>query len=248
MPVTVAEMLDYVRSEFGAPVIEVELTDTHIRNAIDDALHELNRYLPRHVRGSISVSQPVQRYLVDVPAAIDVIDLEFLNRTQMSLTEAIENPFVLDRTIREGASASEYTGFLTDRRNVQRVFSADPEWRSSWEVEGGVRKLYCYIYVPQFTPYWASYTVAARYTLDDDLTTGLPAIPGDAEIWFRQYVLAVSRIILGGRIYDKFKGIPSPDGSDMNLNGDEMKAEGLEAKQALIEEIRQMRRQIPFSW
>ena len=86
---------------------------------------------------------------------------------------------------------------------------------------------------------------AFHYTPNDDPKTGLCWIPNSMHSWIEMYVLAGAKVILGGRIRDKFKGIPSPEGNDLQIDGEQMLREGREDLQMLREDIDGMQRQLP---
>lgn len=249
MPLTIQDVYAFVRSSLGAPTTEVELEDSHIQTCLALTTNLLSSKVPRHYQTGFRASPGQMRYKVNIPGCMGIHSVEFLDKFQLGIQDASDNDFILTQSvISNQTDVAPYAQYLTYRKDARKVYSADPDWKTQWEPDkqnNNKRTLFLYISVPPYSQYYASATVAMRYTPDDDDITGLVWVPEGLEYWVKAYCLAECKILYGGRILDKFKGIPGPDSPDMQLNGEEIRMEGIEQRQELLTDIDGRQRQLP---
>jgi len=245
-----AQLRETVREELGEGGVQVELEDAHIDRAIAGACNTYNRYLPPYRHGSVEVTGSTKKYEIDHPGIVEILDVQFLRKDRLRDLD-LENPFVLGQMVESfETSASVYHQGLGYMEDARAVYSSEPTWTSQWEqvapdsdgIPGQV--LYLYVDIPTSNLWECSYMYAIHVTPDDATDTGLHLIPVGHIQWFEEYTTARAKIILG-RIRDKFKGIPLPDGGSGELDGMDLISEGKEEVRELIEDIRSMARQMP---
>lgn len=245
---TLQWLRDHIKTQLGFPVVHVELDDTHLDRAICDATGEISRWLPIIVQRRLVNASPYQQlYPIEIDNVIDVIDVQFINRLQLGIADIADNPFLLEqRVIQEGTQMYPYGTFLAHRNDFRKVYSADPDWYSTWQYDQATdsRKLYLFINLPTLTPYWVGYTATMGYTADDNKEHGLPAIPQGLEQWVKDFSQAKATVTLGA-IRDKFHGIPTPDQDDLQVDGGDLKREANNDVAQLLEDLKGRVRQLP---
>jgi len=252
---------EYIATELGDGRVVVELDDKHYEVCMQDAIDAINRFLPgwrRSLAGLGGASGSLKKYLVpvgDLPGFIDVIDVEFIRPELTGGVGLAENPFVLEQHVLHdtGMGFGDYAHSMAAYEDSKRVYSTDPDWEGHWELDTSdpsdpQQVFYLYVDLPdgiQYAPYQVSYTYAFHYEVSDDKLLGLPAIPAPRHQWFRKFCLARAKQVVS-RIRGKFRGIPgADDGSQFELDFDDMRNEGIEDERSLLEDLQRQVRQLP---
>lgn len=244
------ELREYILIELGGGVVEVELTDEQMDAGIRKAIHLINRKLPGHGHGSINLSQGTKRYVIDqdkYPGFMDMLEVSFINSSEINVAHSVENPFAPAITDIDIEDAPSMELGIMYRQDAKKVFSAEPEWIGKWEIVNGERVYALYVDLPEYSTsyYLCGFEYAYAYTFDESPLTGVGTIPASLEQWVEDYAIAKAKIILGGRIRDKYKGIPTPDGSDLQIDGEQLLQEGINEKENLEDDLDLMQRQLP---
>ncbi len=121
-------------------------------------------------------------------------------------------------------------------KTAKRIASAEPEWKQIWESN----QLFLYLDITR-QPTLASMTYTWHVTPNDDPATGVGLIPDGDTDWIHDYILAMSKTIVG-RKRGKFGGIANPEGADDATDSEGLISEGREDMERLQEEILKRRR------
>lgn len=245
MPVlTLDSLRAMVRQELGDPIVEVELDNSQIGQAITDAVGLINRYAPARRWGYLTSSSSPQVYKFtddeSVASSNDGVTLIRGLQEIIDITGVRDTLFSSDRVdlfdpllyiaggVPTAGGLASYERAMGMLEEARRMFGAEVEWRGFWEYDdtldtpGRVYTLYIDLSSTNRLRY--GYECLVDITPDDDEKTGLRYLTSGYEDWTRRYVLERARGILG-RALRKFQGLPGPDGSDMQLDGQEMVSE-----------------------
>ena len=248
MPLTLATIATYVNDMLGSGIVAIELTASQIQTSIATALRLYNSAVPGIGHGTVPYGTGNVRIVVPDPLAVDIMDVQFINRLQINQGDLVENPFLLANALigYTRMSASEYHLYAAYSDDARRIYSAEPEWlvRREWNGTTEVMDLVLYVDRPEYTPFVGCYYYTWHRTPDDADGTGLATLPPEHEQWILSFVLCRAKQALG-RGLRKFQGIPSTDGSDMTLDGPDLITDGREEELALKDELDLLRRPIP---
>lgn len=262
--VTVLELRQYVRTQFGGADVEVELSDGDIDTSMGDALRVFNRWHPMigaHPLSNVSADQKqivdggrgrISRFWIDHKGVAAIQDVHFLRKLQFTDFIGIENPFYLDAVMRafQGGTAGEYMADLTYLEEAKRIFSSKPEWNADWIYDPGQKKQRLSLYIDisslgvSFEYYDICYWFFYKLEPSDSRENGIGTLPAEYEQWFRDLTVARCSQILGRKLR-KYAGIPSPFGGRIEMDGEALRVEGKEEELRLRQEAKDFRRPIP---
>lgn len=248
MAYDLASLRETISANLGEGAVSVELQEHHYERGIDAALKLLNRCIPMHGYKVIPVAFGGNKYILDIPNMINVVDVTFFN----SGGRFEEAPYY----IRYADRSAE----LGDMKSTQRVFNDTPMWSAQPEVvippgETEPREVW-YLYT-NFTyssfvdtfarlPNMAAVEFVWEISANDDPYVGVSRIPRDLRQWVEDYATARCRAILGD-IRGKFLGIPgAADGSLLRNDGSAQVARAEQAIAILERDIQYRRRQVPL--
>lgn len=243
---TLSGVTDEVRTALGFSSIEVELEARDIEKCLRDALRRFNRVRPWRHRKALTISPTTKKYRLEKaahPGLLGVSQVDFVTDTHRDDTL---DPFDYEEQALAGLTAigGESFGEIQWRRSyiedATRIVSAEPEWFAQWEEDG---EYYIYIDIRR-SPVRCSFTWTSAYTPDDDPGTGMQWIEqGDVQ-WVLDFTCARAKQILG-RVLGKHQGIITSDGGTDPTDHAELRQEGREDEEKLMEELKQRRRPLP---
>lgn len=222
---TNASIIQYVKYMLGYPVIEVELTDDQINEAISQALGLYSRYKPIEVLKIFSVTQGLQKY-------------EF---TQDEIGRGIIELFI-PSSIESNTSLDEFDIFHYNRLNLPNLSPGDYLLEKVWwnEVKVSVGAVEEWEWFPNNTdggtlfinpPPPRTENYAAIYIKNAVLSE----VPQQDDSWFKDYSLAFCKQILGV-IRSKFNDVQGAE-SSISMDGDNLRTEGAAERQVLEEQL-----------
>lgn len=224
-PLTREEVEEYTLVELGFPVVEVELLPQHFKHIMKRVLDEYNKWLPVYkldVLSSVSSSVSEYNFLeLNKPYGRAVVDVSIVSKSQffapVSGVFALGIPHPISHLAPDQFDlALRYIG------TAKKIYSSELDWE--WQEP----KLFMHAPASYGGPFDAAYMYYTSSNSPND-------IPEEDWGWFKDYFLALSKIVLGN-IRAKFGGIPGPAGQ--TLRGAEMIDEGREEKKELQEDIR----------
>lgn len=213
----------YVRFMLGSPTIEVELEDATIDAAVEQALSVYGTFKPTEKRGTINVLAGQQVYTLTA------------NQVGKGIVEVFRPDLIGSPVSLDQFDVFKYHSFVPNLspgdfmmervwwKEVRMTAGADDDWYLDFNYDDGTATFYI-----NPTPSEAC-TLHYIYVVDPTLTQ----LPGSDDDWLKDYTLAMCKMILG-EIRSKFSGVDGAEGT-ITLNGDALKAEGKEEKQALEE-------------
>lgn len=224
MPSTEAVLARLSRS-LGAGMVNIELTEDHLQDAIDQALDTYNQYLSRILYYKLPASSTQTSYdltsIVDETSLTDVINVQFVPPGQIAniyngMYEGTGLPFV--NFTDQGLSFYQYREQL---QNIEILFDSVPDF----VYERISKRLFLKV------PVGATYVVlvySKLFTIED--------IPQEHNQLFFRGALAYAKEPLG-LIRRKYKGAELPGGT-VELDGGELVTESKEAIEKYIEELK----------
>ena len=222
------KLVAWIRRKLGHPIVAVELDDSQILDNITDALQYYKRYsgtttYENALLVQLSKDQPL--YILD-DTVLSVLNFD----TTATVGSGINTLFSVENTLFN-------EGMLGDFSKDMGLVS----WQLAQQYVDMARDLLIPMHIIDFNPYDKKLKITPTPTEDVvgilkvwstwDFTFTSPIYN---EIWLKQYALALSKISLG-EIRGKFSGTALPGGG--TINGDSMRAEGLEEKEKLEENI-----------
>ena len=216
---TVDQLKNYIIRQLGSPIWNVEITNQHVLDCIQDALGLFSQYVPNIKVGNLPMVRGQFRYLQGQPVGLGIVQIDFVEPNPVP-TEIfygnLINPAPLFRT-----GLDEYDTFLRWRKTWMRVTSVRPDWYYD-------EHLKCLYISNPIERYQAAIFFYSSYK--DSKGLG----PVGAE-WVREYSLEKSRYLLG-ELWSKFSGaIPGPL---QNLQLDQQK------RQLANDRLKEMRDQL----
>jgi hypothetical protein len=224
----VTEIRDYVRESLGSGLFKVELTNVQIDNAITDALLEYGKRIPLIASKIIEVSPNVRDYDID-DCGYGVFDVQFIT-DDVRPAAVFYMGLLGDKVPLNSVMLAEYDSFLRYRKTMMRATSVAPQWE--WNDSNPDILL---IYAPVFNLKAAYSWYAPR---------PLSRVKLEHQKWVRDYTLAKSKVTLG-QVRSKFSGVLPGPARDLQLNGQELAAEGREEIKALEEFLLGVQGDIP---
>lgn len=227
-----SELFRWVRAKLGEPTIPVEVTDEQIEDCLEMGVHWYNYW--RNADESIQYTNLSGNNTIgyDIPATIDpdlimeiILKPRFPFMYYQGREDLITNLYMqyLFQRFKAG-----YTTFLTDyyiTMSTEQDLNNILGTLTKFEIRDG--KLYIY------PDPGGGIAVAIRYR------SSLSLEEINTNYWIRRYTLAETKLVLGN-IRSTFKsGIPG--GTELiQLNGEDLIAQGTTEKAELLEEIKKM--------
>jgi len=201
-------VLSYIKMNLGAPLNMIELSD-----------NDIIEYLQEHVLPEFSTYAPKRKFLLLQNS--DLVDNKIW-KYRLNTDDYIIN--IIDVFIYRGGSRGEN---LLDMLAKEELLSALDSIRESisWKFESPNYLIFfddrIQIYLPCIVQYGTVYD-------------NLSEIPADLYIWFKKLALAEIKIILGN-MRTKYQ-LSTPFGQ-VTINGIELKQEGMQEKEAIINQL-----------
>lgn len=252
----------YVRSELGKPIVEVELENTQIDDAISDAINLINAYVPCYRWGAfpsgdltslykftddadLAAAQPTLTLIRGLQAIVDIQGVRDSVFTNAKIDVFDPLVYIAGGAASTGGLAS-YMQAVELLEEARRLFGSEVEWQGQWIYDESLSSRVYHLYIDTSITNRLRYGYKAIISLtpDDNVATGLAYVHPEFVHWVKKYVLAKCRAILG-RGLRKFQGIPSTEGVDMQLDGSELVQEGQTEADMLEEELKGMRNTLP---
>jgi len=210
-----------VLSTLGHPVVNVELTEPQLEQAIRVTGDFIATYLPFEEKYAYFYTQPlVNEY--DLPT-----DAYWIKDVKWDpATTRINDIFGAESFLFNIGNVTGIQNILLDyhllqayRKFSQRVLGTEGQW----EVKGNNK-------ITLFPLPRGTFPVVVEY---------FPVVRSWRTPWARELVkramVAEAKIMLGNA-RSKFNGIPSPDGGTMTFNGDALRTEGQEEKKQCVQD------------
>lgn len=207
----VQELRDYVRSELGSGLFQVELTDEQINNAITDALLLYGSRVPVIWSRIIPISPDKRMYPLNHDAGYGVFDVEFIT-DDVRPASVFYMGLLGDQVPLNSVMLADYDTFLRYRKTMMRATSVLPQW--DWLETENALMLYAPVFNLQACYYW-------------HMPRKLSEVRLEHQRWIRNYVLAQSKLQLG-KTRSKFQGVLPGPAQNLQLNGDTLCAEARE--------------------
>ncbi len=233
----------------------VEISDGQVVYAVRSAIAQYGRYYPKRSIQHFSAPVGTSTYTPN-PIIRGIIKINLVRDTQLGLALP-ELSIIGARIIGTGGIVHwqipyEYATFLEWKTGAEQVFSQRPAY--FWSPEAN--KIYFYSPAAPLKVYLEG-AVEWDYALDEEmletpndqddnepsaikvdrLNKTLKEIPANHVNWVRDLSLARSMQILG-RMRSKFKSIPTVEGKDTQMDGEELKSEGKELWDKISESMR----------
>lgn len=241
----VPELKQWVLRRFGAPLVEVELTEDHLQDAVEDACRWFAAKKGWKKRARLIASAPE----IPLPADCDtVLDVTFTNNTANSLDQFVDPMALVDGIPgnlfggstfgglpgnvyngQTGGMLSSYTQLSQYLHMARRVLGTDGDW----------------IQLPGGKTLWLAPSDGSVVEITYKATSYNPKHLNemDHEILKRR-IMANAKITLG-RIRSKFDSFPTAQGA-VQLDGPVLLQEGQAEIEGLDEEIKKIAFPIPF--
>ena len=208
----------YVRRMLGEPTIVVEIEDETIDEVIEQTLSIYGTYKPVEKVGTINVLASQQKYTqtaTEVGKGIIEIFRPDILRSPVSLDQFDVFKY---HTHLPNLDPGDFYMERVWWKEVRMSAGSDDDWLLDFNHDDGTATFYVNP-IPS-----SAFTLKYIYVVDPTLTQ----VPASDDDFIKDYVLAMCKIILG-EIRSKFKGVEGAEGA-INMNGEELKAEGKEEK------------------
>lgn len=191
---TYDQLKNYILRQLGSPIWNVEITNQHVLDSIQDALALYSNWVPLTRVGNIQLVQGQFVYLQGEDVGLGIADVQFVEPNPVP-TEIfygnLINPAPLFRT-----GLDEYDTFLRWRHTWQRVTSIKPDWM----YDEPRKSLYIHNPIERFQAGIFYYDL---YNDTQDLNL-------QGSLWVKEFALEQARYTYG-EILAKFgNAIPSP--------------------------------------
>jgi hypothetical protein len=221
-----AALKQWILRRLGSPFLKVELTDDHLKDAIENARRWFSAKKGYKVQAIINIQAGQTEY--DLPDSIDsVTDIAFpMPAMDISLVFA---PFtMLDDKVPYDVFAAPNSGGLYSSlvqtlqyvETAKRILGAEPDWRQDG------RKLYIFP-IPKYVAGMRVEGKAGTFTIEQ-------LSERDHDI-LKRYALAWAKHDLG-RVRSKYDSFPTAQGN-ATLDGDKLLEEARTEMEALDEEL-----------
>ena len=224
---TYDKLCQYIKSQLGAGIFSVELTQDQIDNCILDALTLFSSRKPIIGYKSIDVSTQIRAYTIDHDIGFGIFNVSFVQPDPQP--SAIFYANLLDVAPVKPATMESYDIFLRWRKTFMRVTSVAPRWE--WDALNKKLMLYSPIDRTKACYFWHQPRTVAQ-------------VPMQHTHWLKKYSLAKAKDVLG-KTRSKFQGILPGPARDMNLNGDALQQEAREEIDKLEEQLLSIQGDIP---
>lgn len=223
------QMLDYVKRKLGGGTITVELSELDVKDSVDDALAFYSKHKPLRITESWIAPAGFSQHVWITPGVRGVFNVDLTNQAINPDTANIE-AIGLSGTFQFYGVGSSTLGNIDVRyyeyvkqwiKTVQRELGSEPDWKLSDDNKT------MFIYSPGIDS-------RVYCTVNVDVVSPMD-IKRQDEGWFREYVVALSRITLG-EARSKFGAIPGADNS-LTLNGAALISKGETDKERLEQSL-----------
>lgn len=144
-----------------------------------------------------------------------------------------------------GNLTSKTTSVILDTQPLADIIDeVDQQWDLVDPAFSFEKRLFLYIDTPMNRFFQVSYIYTIALTPDDTRETGLIHIPVEFEELILRTVLGYAKFMLS-HIRDKFKGIPGPDGSPLEMDGSDINSEALQELDECRMEFKSRSLQVP---
>ncbi len=231
MPLTEADLIEYVKNELGGGFWKVEISPQQIKAAIRDALKLYSRRIPLQGYGAMSLAPTKSKYdMSSRDMGFGIYHVSFIAPDPRP--SAIFYANLLDVAPIRTSRFQDYDVFLRWRKTFMKVTSVQPEWY--WDQNAKILWIYNPIEHYKASIFWY-------------LPRTLETVELAHEQWVERYVLARSKYITGLN-RSKFQGaIPGPS-KDITTDGQDLKQEGKEETDKLEAELLSMQMDGPPLW
>jgi len=223
------QLFDYVRTLLGWPIIEVELTETQFKLLFQQAIDKYSRLIPKLRWFSIPAFAGIQEYeLPRDTIGYGVTEVLIPRLDPIAPLLLSSGPRLDIFGYRYSYPYRDINELFIDQfyfKEASRILSAEFDWEY---IDGALR-----IYPKPDEPFPLTY--ASAFPRD------IQSIPTDDQDWFRDYLLAQAKLIVG-HIRRKFS-IPGAQ-TGQQLDGRELVQEGTIALAAAEQDL--LRRTPPF--
>ena len=222
-------MLGYVQRKLGGETVTVELSERVMQDIVDDALAFYAKYKPRRVTESWIAPAGITQHTFTTPGVRGVFNVDMTNIAINPSTANIE-AIALSGTFQFYGVGSSTLGNIDVRyyeyvkqwiKTVQRELGSEPDWKLSDDGKA------MFVYSPGLDS-------RVYCILDADIVSPMD-IKRQDEWWFREYVTALSRIVVG-EARGKFTSVPGADNS-LVLNGPALISKGEADKKDLEQQL-----------
>lgn len=187
-------LIRYIYRQLGMPVFDVELTQQHVADCVQDSLAYYGQWRPLVKYGNVQLLAGTYAYLVGVDMGYGIVQVDFVDPVpapQEIFYGNMISPAPLFRT-----GLDDYDSFMRWRKTWRRVTSVQPNWLYDEEN----KQLLVYNPIDR---YHAGITAHFPY----EKTEKLDRVGAQ---WVKEYALAKSRYLYG-EVMSKFSGaIPGP--------------------------------------
>lgn len=226
---TKVELKDWIKRKLGWPTINLEFHDAQLEDNIDDAIKKYTKHSGDATYRSalmLNMSAGVDEYPLD-----DEVEAVLSLETESAIGGGINTLFTIENQLYQAGYIDIFSGSM----NLT-------SYQIAMEYLDMSRSMLAAQYFTEFNKYTNTLTITPKP--DDDYVgileiyskrdfTGATSTVYDIE-WVKDYSLALSMIVLG-RIWGKYDGMPLPGGG--TLNSSDMKADGREDKRELDERL-----------
>lgn len=223
------QLKNYIIRQLGSPMWNVEITNQHILDCIQDAVGLFSLWVPLLRVGTLPLVRGQFKYLQGADVGMGIVDVQFVEPNPVP-TEIfygnLINPAPLFRT-----GLDEYASFLNWRKTWARVTSIRPDWF----YDDGEQALYIHNPIERY-----QCGLFAYFPYTD--TTKLTFVGAD---WVKRFALAKARFTQG-ELWLKFSGaIPGPV-KDIQLDAGK-RDKALEEIDKLMEQLKGMQKSAPLA-
>jgi hypothetical protein len=221
-----SQMLGYVQRKLGGGTVTVELSELDMKDSVDDALAFYSKHKPLRVTESWIAPAGMSQHAWRTPGVRGVFDIDLTNQwmdtsPSYSNIEAIGLSGTQFQFYGMGSGFGNidvryYEYIRIWLKTLQREFGSEPDWKLSDDNK------VMFIYAPGGTHVYC--------TVNTDVVSPMDVKRQD-QGWFREYVVALSRITLG-EARSKFGTIPGADNT-LTLNGAALITKGEADKERL---------------
>lgn len=243
-PIDYSELFRYVRAKLGEPTLPVELTDEQLMDCLSDATFHYNRW--RNFKEQLIYTNlsggPRDGYLIPpvVGGADNILEIIVQSKYPYSFYAGRSDDIIGNLYVQSIFHKWKSAGMLSDiLSDYYMVISLTDDiniilgTQIKWEIANN--RIFLFPTPP------TSLQIGIRYR------GALSPQEIISNWWVRRLVLAEAKIVLGN-IRSTFKsGIPG--GTEMiQLNGEDLKAEGEKEKTDMIEEMKKSAEPLEFTW
>jgi hypothetical protein len=214
----VSEIRNYVRSQLGSGLFQVELSDEQINNAITDALLTYGMRIPMIYSRILAISPECRSYPLDHDCGYGVFDVQFIT-DDVRPASVFYMGLLGDQVPLNSVMLADYDTFLRYRKTMMRATSVEPKW--DWIEEDNTLLVYAPVFNLRAAYYW-------------HMPRKLSQVRLEHQRWIRDYSLASSKLQLG-KTRSKFQGVLPGPAQNLTLNGDSLQAEAREELKDLNE-------------